>query len=110
MTPVGPEGECGVAQAAEVAHALPIGRPAKPRILEDCLLQLGVGDLAVRRGPRKSKSAKERKCQEEICSFHVVDLPVRPPMWRSRRCKSTRLARPTDRDSGPKYGKALRRF
>ena len=42
MTPVGPEGESGIPQAAKVAHALPIGWPAKLRVLQDCFFQLGV--------------------------------------------------------------------
>src|ERR671910_3062137 len=100
MTPVGPEGECGVAQAAEVAHALPIGRPAEPRILEDCLLQLGVGYLAVRRGPRKSKSAKERKCQDEICRFHVGRSPGAAADVAIETVQEHETRRPTDRDSG----------
>ena len=48
MTSVGPERESGVPQATQIADALPIGWPAKPRALKDCFFQLGVCNLAVR--------------------------------------------------------------
>src|SRR6185503_8875512 len=43
-----PKRECGVPQAAQIAHGLTICGPAKMRIVQDRLFQLGVSDMALR--------------------------------------------------------------
>src|SRR4051795_7272459 len=70
MTPVGPEREGGVPQAAQVAHALAIGQPAKLWLLQDRFFELGVSDLAVRHGSRDTERAQESGREEKSCWFH----------------------------------------
>jgi hypothetical protein len=73
MPPVGPQGEGGVPQDAQVTYLLPINRPAKLGLLQDGFLQLGVSDLAVRHGCGGAERQK-RAGEENRCRFH--DRPI----------------------------------
>ena len=67
---VGPERDSGVAQVAQVAHALTIGWPAKLGLLQDRFFELGVGDLAVRHRLRDVECAEESDSEENSREFH----------------------------------------
>ena len=70
MTAVRPQGKGGVPQVAQVAHDLAIGRAAKVGLVQDCLFQLGVGDLALRHGSGDANRAQEDGREENSCRFH----------------------------------------
>ena len=71
MAPIGLEGESSVPQAAQVAHGLTIGSPAKLGLLQDRFFEFGVGDLAVRHGFRDAERAQESEREENSCRFHI---------------------------------------
>src|SRR4051794_2950460 len=70
MTPVGPERKGSVAQAAQVAHALAMRRPAKLGLLQDRFFELGISNLAVRHRLRDAERAEESDREEKSCRFH----------------------------------------
>src|SRR5215207_6307838 len=71
MTPVGPECESGVPQAAKIAHRLAIGWPAKLGLPLNCFFQLGVRDLAVRLGCGGPERAEENDREKNFHRFHI---------------------------------------
>ena len=88
MAAVGPQGKSGVPEVAQVAHDLAIGRPAKVGLVQDCLFQLGVGDLALRHGSGDANRAKENDREENSRRFHFSlrsHEDVREPLDDERR-------------------------
>jgi cob(I)alamin adenosyltransferase len=70
MTSVGPQGDRGVAQVAQVTNRLAISLPAKLRLLQDGLFELGISDLAVRHRWRDTERAEESAYEENCWWLH----------------------------------------
>src|SRR5215211_1456596 len=70
MTSIGPERKGGVAQAAQVAHALAMRWPTKLGLLQDGFFELGVRDLALRHGLCDAERAEESDREEKSCRVH----------------------------------------
>ena len=71
MTAVGPQGKGGVPQVAQVADDLAIGRTTEVGLVQDGLLQLGVGDLALRHGSSDSNRTQENGREDNSRWFHI---------------------------------------
>src|SRR5829696_157582 len=110
MTLVGPERECGIAQAAQVAHGLTISTPAKLRLLQDGLFELGVGDLAVGHSSCDAECAQESERKEDSSRLHNSSnlRQVKEDRERCLTLCGTALAKHTLRGEPPKALKSAR--
>jgi hypothetical protein len=75
MTPVRPEREGGVPQAAQVPYFLAISSPLKLRLLQDGFLELRVRHLTLRQGLRAAEHGHSDGCNRHNCPFHIH------PVW-----------------------------
>lgn len=91
VTAVRPQGECRVSQAPQVAHALSIARPAKPRVLKDSFFQFGVCNLAVR--PRFCDAQGQQSERRDYCSPSHGPPKVWNPSANGRRPRYVKLFR-----------------
>src|SRR5437588_9389714 len=75
MPPVGTQRECGVPQAAQIAHRLTVIRTAKLGALQDSFFELCVCDLAFRRSGCNAQKAQECDSDWKSCTFHMMSFP-----------------------------------
>jgi hypothetical protein len=76
---VGPQGESGISQAAQVAHGLKISWPAKLRVFQDRFFELGVSDLALRHGLCDAKCDQESNREDNSSRYHYLVRSVGSP-------------------------------
>ena len=71
VTAVGPQGEGGVSETAQIAHRLAVSRPSESGIAQDRFFQFGVGDLTLGHGGRAGR-AEEDRGEKDPSEIHIV--------------------------------------